>query len=68
MNWAKITNIAGTVSTVISASCQFMLNSTTRLPISSTIALTSWSSPLPRKLRTCSTSLVRRVMSWPVWA
>ena len=60
--------MAGMVSSVISASRQLVLNSAYRLPISIAAALTICSMPAPTKLRTCSTSLVIRVISWPVWA
>ncbi len=68
MKRAITPSMAGIVSSVISASRQFVLNSAYRLPTSSASALTICSRPLPTNVRTCSTSLVMRVMSWPVWA
>ncbi len=58
--------IAGTVARATSASCQLSTRSRTVVPTSITAAEASCTTPVPAKDLICSTSLVRRVTSWPV--
>ncbi len=58
--------MTGTIAKATRASRQSSENRRTVVPTSITAAAASWTAPEPAKVRICSTSLVRRVTSWPV--
>lgn len=53
---------------VMSASCQSSHNRIAAVPTNITTEEASWTTPVLIKVRTCSTSFVSRVTSWPVSA
>ena len=64
----KTPRMAGMINSATSASFQLVMSKIVALPMSITTALSNCRMPFPVKARTVSTSLVTRVINWPVWA